>query len=85
VDLLPIDGVSDVKYEDGRLVVTCADPRAKALAIGQLLDANVGVLDVDASSVALEDVFAAYTNGEVDIVHEEDTDDRRGRLSEVLG
>jgi len=85
VDLLPIDGVSDVKYEDGRLVVTCADPRAKALAIGQLLDANVDVLDVDASSVALEDVFAAYTNGEVDIVHEEDTDDRRGRLSEVLG
>jgi len=59
-----------LNYEDGRLVVTCADPREGALAIGQLLDANVGVLDVDASSVALEDVFAAYTNGgEVDIVH----------------
>ncbi|NUC72261.1 ABC transporter ATP-binding protein [Haloterrigena sp. SYSU A558-1] len=86
-DLSTIDGVADAEYDDDRLVVTCADPRAKARAIGRLLDADVEVLDVDASSVALEDVFATYTDGEVDIVREEETatDDRRGRLSGVLG
>ncbi|GAB3688648.1 ABC transporter ATP-binding protein [Salinarchaeum chitinilyticum] len=71
VDLHGIDGVADVVYEDSRLTVTCDDPRAKARVIGTLLDAGVEVLDVDASSVSLEDVFAAYTNGEVELVEED--------------
>ncbi|ELY52395.1 ABC transporter ATP-binding protein [Natronolimnohabitans innermongolicus] len=85
-DLSTVDGVADVAYEDGRLVVACTDPRAKALAIGRLLDADVEILDIDASSVALEDVFAAYTDGEIDVVREDDADadERGGRLSRVF-
>ena len=67
VDVASVAGVSATTYEDGRLTVTCADPRAKARAIGHLLDAGVEILDVDSSSVSLEDVFAAYTNGDVQV------------------
>ncbi|WP_254863639.1 ABC transporter ATP-binding protein [Halovivax gelatinilyticus] len=85
VDLQSVEGVADVSFDDGRLRVTCDDPRAKARAIGRLLDAGVEVLDVDASSVSLEDVFAAYTNDEIELVHEDEPGDTGGRLSGVFG
>ncbi|WP_248517125.1 ABC transporter ATP-binding protein [Salinarchaeum laminariae] len=84
VDLQWIDGVTEATYQDGRLTVTCDDPRAKARAIGALRDAGIEVLDVDASSVSLEDVFAAYTNGDVDLVEESGDAEESGRLAGVL-
>lgn len=84
IDVTTIEGVSTAVYENDRLVVTCHDPHAKAAVIGRLLDAGVEILDIDTSRVALEDVFAAYTNGDVEVVHEDETPDSGGRLRGVL-
>jgi ABC-2 type transport system ATP-binding protein len=83
VDLDGVEGVTDVTYADGRLTVTVDDAGAKARAIGRLLDAGVEIRDVDAATVSLEDVFAAYTNGKVDVVHEPEGD-ADGRFAGVL-
>lgn len=85
IELLDVNGVTEVTYEDGRLVVTCDEPRAKAHTIARLLDAGIEILDIDTSSVALEDVFAAYTNGEVEVVHEDPHESGGGRLKGVIG
>ena len=84
VDLRSVEGVEDVAFDDGMLRVTCNDPRAKARSIGRLLETGVDVLDVNTSSAALEDVFAMYTDDEVELV-EEERRDRGGRLSGVFG
>ena len=84
VDVRSVEGVEDVAFDDGLLRITCEDPRAKARSIGRLLEADVDVIDVDTASAALEDVFAMYTDDEVELV-EEERRDRGGRLSGVFG
>jgi ABC-2 type transport system ATP-binding protein len=80
VNLIAVDGVADVTYEEGRLRVACNDPRAKARAIERLLDAGVEILDVDASSASLEDVFAAYTDDDIEVDTARGADEQTGRL-----
>lgn len=87
VDIQSVTGVGDARFEDGRLRVTCDDPGAKAQAIGRLLDAGVEIRDIDTSSASLEDIFAAYTNGEVETVEEKDPNQdgaEQSRVMEVL-
>ena len=84
VDVRSVEGVEDVAFDDGLLRITCEDTRAKARSIGRLLEADVDVIDVDTASAALEDVFAMYTDDEVELV-EEERRDRGGRLSGVFG
>lgn len=64
IDVEAIEGITSATFRDGLLRITCEHPSTKATVVGQLLDADQAILDVDAESVSLEDVFAAYTNGE---------------------
>jgi ABC-2 type transport system ATP-binding protein len=60
-----VDGVDDVEVRRSRVRVTVTEPRAKAGVVAAVVDRDVEVLDVGAEEASLEDVFAAYTNGEV--------------------
>jgi ABC-2 type transport system ATP-binding protein len=69
VDLTRIDGVEHVERgerveESGGIVrVTCSESRAKADVVTRLHRAGVEVVDIDAETASLEDVFTAYTAG----------------------
>ncbi len=73
IDVEAVAGIADATYADGRLRVTCADPSAKAHVIGHLLDAGQEIRDIDTEDVSLEDVFAAYTNGDPGVAPGEHT------------
>jgi ABC-2 type transport system ATP-binding protein len=60
-----VDGVDDVEVRRSRVRVAVSEPRAKAGVVAAVVDRGVEVLDVGAEEASLEDVFAAYTNGEV--------------------
>ena len=64
-DLVDTDGVSDVEARGTRLRVTCTDSRAKARIIADLVDDGHEVVDVGSESASLEELFAAYTDGDV--------------------
>ncbi|WP_418285538.1 ATP-binding cassette domain-containing protein [Halorubrum sp. DTA46] len=59
-----LDGVSRVDRDGDTLVVSCADD-AKTRVIGALEDAGVAVNDFHTREASLEDLFLAYTEGDV--------------------
>jgi len=59
-----LDGVTDATTDGGTVTVTC-DPDAKTAVIGALEDAGVTVKDFQTEETSLEDLFIAYTEGEV--------------------
>lgn len=59
-----LDGVTDATTDGGTVTVTC-DPDAKTAVIGALEDAGVSVKDFQTEETSLEDLFIAYTEGEV--------------------
>ncbi|MFQ3294997.1 MAG: ABC-2 type transport system ATP-binding protein [Halobacteriales archaeon] len=62
-DLVGEEGVSDVEVRGNRLRVTCTDSRAKARIVADLVDRGRDIIDVGSGSASLEELFAAYTNG----------------------
>jgi ABC-2 type transport system ATP-binding protein len=61
IDLTAIQGVGDVRYEDGIVRVETNDSTAKAQVVTRLAQSGVPVLDIDSTEASLEDVFTAYT------------------------
>jgi ABC-2 type transport system ATP-binding protein len=59
-----LDGVSNATTDGGTVTVTC-DADAKTAVIGALEDAGVTVKDFQTEETSLEDLFLAYTEGEV--------------------
>lgn len=71
-DLVGEEGVSDVEVRGNRLRVTCTDSRAKARIVADLVDRGRDIIDVGSESASLEELFAAYTNGNA-VDEEKDT------------
>lgn len=63
-DLYDIDGVVDVRADNGHLQVGFADPSAKARIVHRVVDAGIDVRDLDIEEASLEELFEAYTNGD---------------------
>jgi ABC-2 type transport system ATP-binding protein len=82
-DVAAMDGVQEVVADDGLLRVACEKPRAKGQVVARLENEGVTVLDVDAESVSLEDVFTAYTtgNGQIGSGDDEPADESRERAA----
>ncbi|WP_435068024.1 ABC transporter ATP-binding protein [Haloplanus sp. C73] len=59
-----LDGVTNATTDGGTVTVTC-NPDAKTTVIGALEDAGVTVKDFQTEETSLEDLFLAYTEGEV--------------------
>ncbi|MEF8856152.1 MAG: ABC transporter ATP-binding protein [Haloplanus sp.] len=59
-----LDGVSNAATDGGTVTVTC-DADAKTAVIGALEDVGVTVKDFQTEETSLEDLFLAYTEGEV--------------------
>jgi len=59
-----LDGVSNATTDGGTVTVTC-DADAKTAVIGALEEAGVTVKDFQTEETSLEDLFLAYTEGEV--------------------
>jgi len=62
-DVAAMADVSSVERTGDVLRVSVGHPRAKARVIAELTRAGVDILDVDAETPSLEDVFTAYTTG----------------------
>jgi ABC-2 type transport system ATP-binding protein len=58
------EGVSAVEARGTRLRVTCEDSRAKARVVAGALERGHDVVDVGSESASLEDLLAAYTDGD---------------------
>ncbi|QLD85865.1 ABC transporter ATP-binding protein [Natronomonas halophila] len=58
-----LDGVSDVAIDGTRLRVTC-DSSVKTDVVAELEDAGADVLDFSTEEASLEELFAAYTEGQ---------------------
>ncbi len=67
VDVADVEGVEAVTSEDGLLLVSVSDPRAKARVVTRLTNEGTEILDVDSEGASLEDVFTAYTTDEMDV------------------
>jgi ABC-2 type transport system ATP-binding protein len=63
-DVVTDEGVSAVETRGTRLRVTCEDSRAKARVVADVLEDGYDVVDVGSESASLEDLFAAYTDGD---------------------
>jgi len=61
-----LDGVSNAATDGGTVTVTC-EADAKTAVIGALEDAGVTVKDFQTEETSLEDLFLAYTEGEVSV------------------
>jgi len=59
-----LDGVSNATTDGGTVTVTC-DADAKTAVIGALEESGVAVKDFQTEETSLEDLFLAYTEGEV--------------------
>ncbi|MFC4246223.1 ATP-binding cassette domain-containing protein [Natribaculum luteum] len=65
VDLEGIEGVTDVAFGDGSVTATYVEPAAKATVVHRLVENGVDVLDFEIREPTLEDLFEAYTNGDL--------------------
>ncbi|MFB6160178.1 MAG: ATP-binding cassette domain-containing protein [Haloferacaceae archaeon] len=59
-----LDGVSSVEAADGAVTITC-DPDVKTAAVSALEEAGATVENFRTEEASLEDLFLAYTEGEV--------------------
>ncbi|MFB6268140.1 MAG: ABC transporter ATP-binding protein [Halodesulfurarchaeum sp.] len=67
-DPLPLDeveGVSAVRTDGRTLKATCSLPEAKIEVIDRVREAGFSVLDLGTSEATLEELFQAYTGGDV--------------------
>lgn len=59
--LAAINGVSDVRYTDSKIHVTCSDPSVKTDVIAAVETTGVTVEDLTVDERSLEDLFAEFT------------------------
>jgi ABC-2 type transport system ATP-binding protein len=60
-DVVDAAGAAAVEVRGNRVSVTCADSRAKARVVADLVDRGHDVVDVGSESASLEELFAVYT------------------------
>lgn len=63
-DILDIDGVSDVIFEDNKVKITCNDDSAKIPALNKVQEKGVAIKNVISRESSLEELFSIYTEGE---------------------
>jgi ABC-2 type transport system ATP-binding protein len=73
-DLTSVEGVTEVTVGDGTVTVTYADEAAKARVVHRLVESGTTVYDFETAEATLEDLFAAYTETEVNSLTREDDD-----------
>jgi ABC-2 type transport system ATP-binding protein len=70
-----VEGVEGIETRRSQLRVACSQPRAKAAVVARVVQHGHEVVDVGAEEASLEDVFAAYTNGDGPVGVDADADD----------